>query len=60
MSNRLRHPDRLGSLPPVIIGPPPPDRPEPTPRRSFGLLWWVIACVLTLWSAQGLIAWIIF
>ncbi len=58
MSNRLRRPGRLAALPPVIIDPPPPERPEPAPRRSFGLLWWVIAYALTLWSAQGLIAWI--
>jgi hypothetical protein len=44
----------LSSLPPVIIGPPPPERPEPAPRRGF--VWWVIACALTLWGAQALIA----
>lgn len=56
MSNRVARPGRLGSLPPAITDPPPPERPGPAPGRSFGLLWWVIACALTLWSAQGLIA----
>jgi hypothetical protein len=57
MSNRLRGPGRLTTLPPGVIGPPPPERPEPAPRRSSELPWWVIACALTVWSAQALIAW---
>jgi hypothetical protein len=57
MSNRLHRPGRLAKLPPVILGPPPPERPEPAPRRGFD--WWIIVWAATLWSAEALIAWIV-